>query len=181
MQIFLDLDGVMRSWDEGVFKWYDVEPIEIRHWDEGVNYIKEKINISNSEFWEGLTDKFWSTLPKTKYFDEILKILSPITPKPIVLTSPSWSGSTGTQMWIREHLPDYFYNKRYLIGPAKYGCASSDSLLIDDSGRNCKMFEEHGGYSILFPQLYNSLSHFTGNPVKYLADNLDYYLNYHSQ
>ena len=38
-------------------------------------------------------------------------------------------------------MPEYFKSGRYLIGPAKYACASSTSILIDDFESKCNYKE----------------------------------------
>ena len=57
--------------------------------------------------------------------------------------------------WVVRELPEYA--QRYLVGPAKAFCASSDTVLIDDADFNVEAFGEAGGRTILVPRPWNSL------------------------
>jgi len=53
-------------------------------------------------------------------------------------------------------MPSFFYQKHYLIGPAKHFAATPDSLLVDDSEKNIDMWVAWGGVGLLFPCPWNS-------------------------
>lgn len=150
MKVFLDLDGIIRDFVQGVI---DKFRLNITHHDiDRWHYFEEELNIP--DFWELLDDDFWANLPKTPFADRVLKIVYPYNT--VILTSPTYNSAGGTQKWIRKNLPEYFDQKRYLIGPAKWACAERNSLLIDDYERNANDFLYAGGNSILFPAPWNS-------------------------
>lgn len=153
MRLFLDLDGVIVAFAEGVIKWYDLDctPEDFKEWGAIFNFFTG----SETEFWQGLTDKFWVGLGFTKEAKRILTLVGPM--KPCILTSPSHTSAGSKQQWIKENLPDYFKDGRYLIGPAKHFGAHAESLLIDDSEENIDKFIEAGGYAILVPRPWNRL------------------------
>jgi hypothetical protein len=153
MRIYLDLDGVIVAFAEGVIKWYDLNCTteDITGWGVIFKYFPG----SEAAFWEGLTTKFWLELKFTREANQILTLLKPI--KPCILTSPPHNGAGGKQQWIRKNLPDYFKDGRYLIGPAKQYLAHNNALLIDDSDENIDKFENAGGHAILVPRPWNRL------------------------
>ena len=162
-KIFLDLDGVIRDWSGGVFKWFDVEPIIPTNWDTTANYICKECDISESYFWNKQDFNFWFGLKMFPRAQEILDLLP--TNKTCILTAPTLNNAGGTQRWIESRLPILFKKKQYLIGPAKHFCAAPDTLLIDDSDVNIKKFAEAGGNVILFPQPWNENKIYLENKV----------------
>ena len=158
MRYFLDLDGVIIAFAEGVIKWYnlDCSPEDFKKWGAVFNFFSG----SEKVFWEGLTDKFWLGLEFTKEAKRILTLVEPL--KPCILTSPSHTSAGSKQQWIKENLPDYFNDGRYLIGPAKHFGAHSESVLIDDAEENIDKFKNEGGHVILVPRPWNRLR---GNDV----------------
>ena len=155
---FLDLDGVIVAFAEGVIKWYNLDctPEDFKKWGAIFNFFTG----SEATFWEGLTDKFWLGLEFTKEAKRILTLVEPL--KPCILTSPSHTSAGSKQQWIKENLPDYFNDGRYLIGPAKHFGAHSESVLIDDAEENIDKFKNEGGHVILVPRPWNRLR---GNDV----------------
>ena len=152
-RIFLDIDGVLRDWEGGVFKWFECEPVPVINWGTVCNHICKEYGISEQYFWDKQTINFWIGLKMYPYSQKILSLL-PIK-KTCLLTSPTLNNAGFSQQWIRNNIPEYFNNKQYIIGPAKQFCASPDSLLIDDADVNIEKFKEAGGNAILFPQPWN--------------------------
>lgn len=153
MKIFLDLDGCIRDFSQGVFDWFNVPPFEETHYTHIIEYITRLFDISEGELWESLRSDFWAGLPKTPFADDLLKILEPY--KPTILTKPCGLSASGTQRWIYKHFPEYFHGGRYVITPDKTTCANKNSLLIDDYDENCTGFIWAGGRAILVPRSYN--------------------------
>ena len=101
----------------------------------------KKIDEAGVEFWENL-DLF----PWTK------RLISEVKKKTDLLcflTAPSNNPNStiGKMSWIKKHFKDI----DFLIGQKKYYCASNNALLIDDSEKKIKLFEDHGGHVFLFP------------------------------
>jgi len=170
-RILLDLDGVIRDWTGGVFKWFDVEPIVGTTWDATTRHICKEYGITESYFWDKQDYNFWYGLKMYPYAQRVLGLL-PID-KTCILTSPTLDNAGGSQRWIASKLHAYFNRKHYLIGPAKQFCASPDALLIDDSDTNVKKFREAGGNAILFPQPWNKNADLIGRRVDYIKMKLN--------
>lgn len=162
--IFLDLDAIIRDFIQGVI---DRFKLDISHEDVTEWHFVEKLNIP--DFWEQLGFRFWVELPKTPFADEILEIVKPY--RPVILTCPTPHSAGATQLWIQRNLPDYFAQGRYLIGPAKWGCAGRGKLLIDDADHNCEDFVKHGGEVILFPRPWNKNRHM--NPMVWFKNRME--------
>lgn len=173
-KIFLDLDGVVRDWDGGVIKWYnlDLKHEQINNWGYITDYVFEHHQMSEKDFWEGQTEEFWKNLQMTKDAAKILELLDSTTAKVFILTSPTLNNAGGTQQWIRKHMPRFFNEKRYFIGPSKYACACSDSILIDDCDKNVDAWDDWGGKSFLYPQPWNRMYRYTN----YAVEELEHYL-----
>jgi hypothetical protein len=118
-----------------------------------ITNIKKELGLSSKEIWKRLDIDFVSKLPFTPWAKDLLRILEPY--KPIILTSPSRTNATGSQLWIRKRLPNFFFEGRYLIGPYKRACADSQSILIDDYEKQVNEFRANGGHAILFPTYWN--------------------------
>lgn len=151
-KVYLDLDGVIRDFDYGVQMEFDIE-FEKTDRESFITNIKEELNLSSKEIWDRLDIDFVSSLPFTPWAKRLLKILRPY--KPIILTAPSRTNATGSQLWIRKRLPDFFFEGRYLIGPCKRACANPQSILIDDYEKHVDEFRANGGHAILFPTNWN--------------------------
>ena len=175
-KIFLDLDGVVRDWTRGIIKWYSLDCFaqDVTTWNFFEGYVKEQLNMSPKEFWEGQTATFWETLPFTQDAPKILDIMGHIqrtgTTSVFILTSPTLTNAGSTQTWIRKNMPVYFNEKRYIIGPPKYACASPDSLLIDDAEKNAFAFWDAGGDVFLYPQPWNFERASTKNAVDEMVE-----------
>lgn len=168
-RIYLDLDGVIRDFEAGVEKKFNVKfkHDDIQDFRLNFNKVKEKTGLTTSQVWAEMDIDFVRSLPFTPWAKRLLTALEPY--KPIILTSPSRTNATGSQHWIRTRLPHYFYEGRYLIGPCKRACANPLSILIDDWSRHTKEFEENGGYGILFPTWQNENRQYIDKPLEYFS------------
>jgi hypothetical protein len=61
----------------------------------------------------------------------------------------------------------------YLMGPNKHFLARDGAVLIDDNDDKCIKFVEYGGNAILFPQKWNALKNFQGDPYEFVAQALE--------
>lgn len=170
-RIFLDLDGVIRDWCDGIFKLFDCEPVPVTSWDSIVNYVCKLYGISKTYFWERQDKEFWVGLKMFPWARELIDLLP--YRKVCILTSPTLTSAGYNQAWIKKYLPEFFNDKKYLIGPAKHFCADKYSVLIDDSDKNIDMFAYYGGHTILFPQLWNKNNYQIGNEIEYVKNKLN--------
>lgn len=151
-RIFIDVDGVLCDWVGGVIKWFNLGiPKEILlHWET----ILDVLNMKEDELFSRIAyPYFWEELEPT--FEGRRLAVALYSFKPCILTAPARGTATWRQNWIKKHYKNYYYERRYLIGPAKDYCAHRNSYLIDDYERNVDCFNEAGGNGILYPQPWN--------------------------
>ena len=159
---FLDLDGVLIDFlaaalqFHGVSYSYDEYPYELGNYK---NCPPPHGNLTRGEFWDAFDANFWAHLPWMHDGYQILAAVEGHFGKEnvCILTSPTRNSEcvAGKVEWIRRELPDY--RKKFLVGPTKAFCASSDSVLIDDVDRNVEAFKTAGGDTILVPRPWNSM------------------------
>jgi hypothetical protein len=176
-RIFLDLDGVVRDWVDGIKKLYEVDfsPEHVNDWGWLTSFVCSYHKISEQEFWEKQDEKFWLGLQFTEDAKRILSLVEQSQCKVCLLTSPTLNNAGWSQQWIRENMPTYFQEKRYLIGPAKYMCAHEDSLLIDDAEKNVNDWFDYGGLAFLYPAPWNASNGLSHIAVETLEEVLDEY------
>lgn len=150
--IFLDMDDVCNQFMEHAFQWLgyseDIQSLDFNDYD---------INLTEDEIWDALDFDFWSTIPKSKEFDWLVKwCVDLVGLKNIVILTgipPSNVGQCvdGKLEWLGK----YFDDVNYLIGNVKHVCAKPTALLIDDSEINCNRFRACGGEVVLVPRSWN--------------------------
>lgn len=153
-QVFLDLDAVIADFAQGCIDHFklSITPAALQSWDSIYDYVDMPIK----DFWKSLDYDFWYNLKLTEEAQVILDILE--EHQPTILTTAPYSSPgvfDAKAAWIKDHLPDYYYSGRFLIGGTKHQIAASDKLLIDDSQTNCEDWSEHGGYALLVPRPWN--------------------------
>ena len=158
-KIFLDLDGVVRDWCGGINKKWGVKVNQeaIQRWDYLTEYVMKEKGISEKFFWDDQDEDFWTGL---EFYPEAKQIITMLeqTDRPVyILNSPTLTNAGYSQKWIRNKMPAFFNEKRYLIGPCKYAVASPDALLIDDAEKNIDPWIEHGGVGFLYPRPWNRM------------------------
>ena len=157
----LDLDGVLVDFLAGAHKFHGLPysnedyPYELGEYQ---TCPPPNSKMTTREFWDKLGHEFWAGLSWTSEGHEILIMVEAFFGKENIclLTSPTLNHSciTGKMEWIEREMPDY--KRRYLIGPAKHFCASSDTVLVDDSDANVDAFHGAGGEAILVSRPWNS-------------------------
>lgn len=114
--------------------------------------------MTEKAFWEAQDEQFWTGLKFTKDAPELLDYLYSLEIPLFLLTSPTLNNAGWSQKWIRNNLPGFFHDKRYLIGPTKWVCATPDSLLIDDAEKNIIPWNKAGGIGLLWPKPWNYMN-----------------------
>jgi hypothetical protein len=163
-RIFLDLDGVLVDFIGGVIKRHqlDCTPADCTEWGTVLEvYKKQYPGASNRNFWDSLGRDFWLGLEFYPWANELLEYLTPF--KPIILTAPTLNNAGWKQEFIRNNLPEFFNDKRYIITPShtKHVLARPSALLIDDRITNVKDFKKSRGLAMLWPQPWNTPSYTT--------------------
>jgi len=156
-QVFLDLDGVVIDWLGGVIKYFglSISEFDVRSYGQIEQIAKEEKGLTRNQFWKQQGKEFWTNLQMYPWAHDLLKMLAPF--RPVILTAPTLNNAGWRQEWIRRNMPNYFDEKRYLIGPAKWSVAHTNAILIDDKPKNLEEFYQAGGTTLTFPQPWNSI------------------------
>jgi 5'(3')-deoxyribonucleotidase len=151
-QLFLDMDGVIVDWLQGVRnffhnEWYPTQwaiPYDLFGCDEKL-------------FWQLLDNtQWWANLPWTEDGKRIWSLVEPF--KPCILTHGRVPHSNaGKVEWLHRELPDVVHDGRFLLsGTRKDLVARPGAVLIDDAEHNCEAWEAAGGRAILYPRPWNA-------------------------
>lgn len=170
--IFLDLDGVIVDFDGGVHRKYGLEPKAHRQWD--YDY-ENDFGVSRNEFWQSLDDNWWMNLEMYPEAQILLAMLEQY--KPVILTSPPYTnGVHGKREWIKQNMPEYFRDKRYIITPGKKYVARENTILIDDKDEHVAEWWSAGGVGIMYPRPWNIMRDYTDTALEYVQGMLMEYL-----
>lgn len=182
--VYLDCDGVFADFVTGILAAMDYPYEGIDKWPWGrVFDIFPLIGTNWAEASKFCTAAFWADLPWMGDGRDILKeIWKRFRPdETMLLTKPMDHDDsyTGKAMWVTREMPEL---RRRLVPThiAKSEFAYDfNSLLIDDSQDNCDAFGWAGGAAILVPRPWNSNDgiFFKGDAVKYIAEEMDTWIN----
>lgn len=177
-EVYLDLDdtlnsltlyilGHLRGLNIGVYD-YDQFPIEAGYNIELAYRLlrdREKVpslypDYTTQEFWDGVTEDIWATVPKSKEYDFLMRTCIDLVGKEniYILTSPTKSPEcySGKARWIYSMLPGWL-QRQHFIGSHKQRLAWDGALLVDDADHNVDAFRGAGGNAILIPRPWNTL------------------------
>lgn len=176
MKIFLDADGILVNFMQGVFDHYRCESPhkdgERSDWD-----LFKLINKCENEFWHNVADEdFWANLKKTPEADEIVELaIDTVGVDQIaILTAPPKSNRSaaisGKLKWFEKNYPHLAHN--VIPTHQKHFCAGIYSYLIDDNDKNCEKFAQWGGEAWLFPRPWNANFHKQATAMRDLETDL---------
>ncbi len=173
--LLIDMDGVLSDLLQQVciFTGRDYKAV-CDNWVLGNYEIPEALNMPEGEFF-GQTlcgnEDFWSTMPEMPHSDELLNWLS--DKKWYICTSPTLNPEcfSGKYKWLQKKFGAGF--RKLVITPHKHVLATPNSILIDDSGFKCNLFEEKEGKTILYPTIFNKNFTMRENPVAYVKQEYD--------
>lgn len=149
-RIFCDFDGVLLNFEEQLFIWANKLRIDQSF---GIQYAFDQL-----EKHPNYTEQFWATMPWIKNGKELYRFCAEITPT-YILTAPSNNplSSYGKHIWINNNLK----TMDFALCPAKWACASKDTLLIDDNKKKCDRFMSAGGHAFLYnPERFEDCKEF---------------------
>lgn len=170
-RIFLDVDDVLADFSLAAIRHIgiDLDHVDLDSYYERFGYdivlstnyyFPSTEDLTLEEFWARFDRTFWANLEKTKECDYLILACCKLIGKENVflLTAPIQDPDcvAGKMEWIRKMLPEFWKDRRYLIAPPKYVCASPNSLLIDDSDANVDAFRKAGGMATLVPRPWNT-------------------------
>jgi 5'(3')-deoxyribonucleotidase len=174
-QIFLDMDGVLVNFDQGVRDRFKVD----WHPEEFAIDYKKTFNMSKSLFWSILdNERFWANLPWTEYGKRVMRVVEIFRPC-ILSTVVVPAGFSGKVKWLKKNYPAVLKDDRVLFSASTVGethnskrhCAGPGSVLIDDNEKMCENWRAAGGEAIMWPTPWNSYRG-VSDPIEYLMSSL---------
>lgn len=151
-QIFLDVDGVLAKFVDGVFRKYKIPASEcdVTQWD-----FFELFGIDPKSFWENTDTTFWENLETYDWAHSLVSRLSSYGKLRFATTASGCPyAASAKQRWIFRNFG--VRPSDVIIIQDKYLLASSENhILIDDYTENCLKWNEAGGLAILFAQPWN--------------------------
>lgn len=177
MNILLDMDGVMCNFIGGCCKLFNVdEEKALKEWPRNQYDVEpilktttkelwKKVDREGKDFWARLNEYSWS---KTLYSECLTR------GDVYFITAPSNDPQSlaGKLEWMKKFTHNSSF-RNYLVGSPKFLCANAKNILIDDNCRNCNSFSKASGYSILFPQPWNSAHMFKEDRLDYVLRAID--------
>jgi len=156
--IYIDLDGVLADLVAQVEAYLFVKSIYNKT-NYGEYKIQDACSITANEIYLCFSiERFWSSMPKTDWADEIVSWAKSVSPEEeIYLLSRPWlldsvestiSCLKGKSTWVAENFPEFC--GRMIFSDVK-SVFAKDSLLLDDNKENCEDFAKHGGKTIFIP------------------------------
>jgi len=174
--LFLDMDGVCCDFISAACRWHGRDPATVlKDWTPGNWDICQELGLSSQEFWSPIEGhpEFWSDLEPYPWFDELWSLVQSVADHVVISTSPGRcpTGHFGKAIWLKQRGIHPTVNG--MIGRRKELLAAPGRILIDDSDRNIRKWESHGGVGILFPRRWNALHHVDpGDPVSWVRERL---------
>jgi hypothetical protein len=169
-QIFLDMDGVIVDFDQGVRDEYNAQWWYPTEWK--IPY--KQLGTDFESFWQNMDSSwFWETLCWTEDGKRIVALLEPF--KPCILSASLMPQATaGKLLWLKSNYPATVKDGRAIIvsGHAgKAAIAGPGKILIDDKNENIDEWEAAGGIGILYPRPWNRFAN-AKYPLEYLCSAL---------
>jgi 5'(3')-deoxyribonucleotidase len=172
------MDGVIANFVQGISDHHGLPNPYTKKESLGIWDTDYLFGMTTGQFWEGVDENFWAALEPTPEAIYIIKsVLECVSLDKIHVATVLGGGRfyhcvDGKLSWMEKHFPKLL--SRMWFGVSDKACfASGDTLLIDDSDRNCAAFNKAGGHVILFPRPWNS-NHDYGS-LTYLAAELQHF------
>jgi len=174
--VYLDMDEVLSDFVEAACSLQGRDHEEIRAQQKGKWGIHEPLGITEQDLWQSIwnfpggEEHFWDSLQPTPWFSEFIGIIHKLSVEYrfdwFIVSSPSIKAGShlGKVWWLKRYFGQTFSS--FCLLSEKWRLAKPGALLIDDYERNCQLFEEHGGESLMFPQHGNRFYRETGNIIK---------------
>lgn len=174
---YVDLDGVLTDFHNAVMQWYNIPKetkFELGSWHT-VEKMCHVLKINETDFWCGLSSRFWSQMPWTAFGHRLLETVEKeFGFENICLLSSAANAESahGKIRWLKYHLPKYLSKGHVYIGRNKKFAASCTSILIDDGDHNIEAFEACHGVGILVPQFSNSKHYLADKSLEYVLSEI---------
>lgn len=168
--VFIDMDGVVADFNKGICDYAGFPQSKMERGKyEIIDYIPDfDFTLLGQDWWADLeklpdADEIVALMEKRFKFDNCYFLTSPI--------KNSYACHGGKQAWIDKHFPRY--KRKILIGACKEACAGPNSILIDDSPKNCMGFQLNGGTAFMIPRYWNNTKVPEDNAVEKLKEFID--------
>ena len=151
--IYLDMDGVVASFDVAWCKWFGYEFQPSDNWT-----FYERYGLSAEQFYSDLDElpaEFWAGLPLEEDADQLFNWALRQGCEVKFLTHAVTEGSCdGKKQWVAEHYPD---TEVVCVTEAlhKIKLANANTLLVDDKVETVEAFIEAGGNGRVWGKTYN--------------------------
>ncbi len=155
--VFVDMDGVVADFNGRVLELAGMPGAK---GEPGEYEIFKALGITHDRLWEIINGDpgFWPGLEPYPWAKDLVRSVAELVGQEntYFFTSPSRNpqSTAGKVEWIYQHFPAY--KRQFFIGPHKWQCASTRTVLIDDRDSTVKRFQEYGGWALLYPQHWNS-------------------------
>jgi len=175
-RVCLDMDGVIADWVSAVALLFCVDPRELYdNWPIGKYGIESALDIRTEELWTIINQfgsEFWRGVKPYSWRDELWDLCEENGAETLILTAPARSPdcAKGKVEWIQDWKGAGF--RHFGLMSKKHYCARPDTILIDDSDRNIKEFNESGGIGILFPRPWNRGRDNAEDPIGYVKERM---------
>lgn len=141
-KVYLDMDGVLCNFTK---KFLDITGEDFLKYSEKNGWVKT---------WKIIEDygvEFWSELEWMNGAKKLWNYLKELNNVEILTGSPRDKvgeyAKSGKKIWIKKNIGNIKVN--HIEGKLKYIYVKNNDILIDDSKRNCDLWEKAGGVSIL--------------------------------
>lgn len=175
-RIFLDMDGVLSKFDEGVAELCGKPGLQPSCWNDD-EWTKGLGFETREELWDAIDEQgvtFWEGLDPYPWRDQLWNLATEFAEDVVIATAPSRSpaASAGKVSWIQKWKGRAF--RDYVLIPRRKDLlASPGAVLIDDREQNVDMWRERSVPAILFPQPWNRGRNFVGNKMELVAMELN--------
>ena len=160
--IFLDMDGVLVDWCGKVMDLFQRHDIRDALKESEPGKIHKLLGIDEGLLWKIINfheHRFWSSIKPFPWTRHLIDTCKALPCNVGILSSPTGHFDTaphackGKTISIERLFPDVPYAFAY----KKHLMASPTKLLVDDTGKKLRAFEEHGGKVFRFPNQFKLL------------------------
>lgn len=166
--LIMDLDGVFADFTSAACAVHDKYATNTSKWNFFLDW-----KITVDQFWDKIHaegDNFYGEMVLPYPWAKELLLEVQKTDEYIIMTSPSSNpyGYSGKKIWIDKYLQPLVLDPiRLVVGSEKHLLANPNICLVDDYDENIKSFHEAGGFTVTFPQLWNSNRVYAGTGLHY--------------
>lgn len=164
MIVFLDIDGVLADFQQGVHKALGLS-YDLAHWpykkgSAGWNYYKDSLGLSWDELSRLCTFDLWANLEwmpdGMRILDTVEKLFGYPNIRLLTTPMPNVESASGKAAWVQRHLPGYSKQLIITTAPKEVFAGVPNSILIDDCQDNFERWLAAGGRAQLVPRPWNN-------------------------